>query len=87
MDVVKLSLVIDRDSTGSLKAGHEVAYLYPGKMGKEGSEWADPFGGVFLDEEQAMLQRIACGTSRSVVLGAGTKFEKTLHLRLIATFI
>jgi hypothetical protein len=81
--IVKLSIVCDHDSTDRVEPGSEVAYMYPG----EDEEWRDPFGGVFTDAEQEGLQRVACGTGRSVDFSLGTKWERRTWCRLVATFI
>lgn len=81
--IVKLSIQCDEDSTGKRKPGEEIAFLYPG----EDDEWKDPYGGLFSDDEQHMFQRVAVGTSRSLVISAGTKWEATVRCRLVATFI
>lgn len=81
--IVKLSIQCDHDSSGRAKPGAEVAYKYTDGLAKE---WQDPFGGYFTDDEQAMFDRVACGTAQSLVVSAGTKWEHVVHCRLAAKF-
>lgn len=84
MTIVKLSIQCDHDSTGKRQPGSEIAYKYTDALTKE---WQDPFGGYFSEDEQAMFDRVACGTSQSLVISAGTKWEATVRCRLVATLI
>jgi hypothetical protein len=81
--IVKLSIQVDRDDSDRIAPGKELAYKYP----DEDKGWQDPFGGYFTDDEQAMMDRVAVGTAKSFVLSAGTKWERTVWCRLVATFV
>lgn len=83
--IVKLSIQCDSDSSDRRAPGSEVAYMYIDES--EAAEWRDPYGGFFTEDEQAMFQRIACGTAQSLVISAGTKWEAVVHCRLVVTFI
>jgi hypothetical protein len=73
--VVKLSIVNPQ--------GEELAYMY-----QDEGFWRDPFGGDFSDDEVRQFQYAATGGgSGRVTMGAGTKHERRIDVRLTATFI
>lgn len=73
MNVTKLKIIAENGKT--------LAYLYPGE-----TDWLDPYGGYFTDEEQAQFGTVARGHEQVVHLGAGTKFSKHVAVRFAVEF-